>query len=272
MAIADPQRPPLPRHEGPRHALIRCAPARRHGGHRRRRVARPGAGAPRAARGRRRRRHGAAIRALVARPTTTAARSRALDGVDVVVGDITGRRPSTACSTASTGDVDVIHTAGVIHPADGRRVRASTPRARERRSPPPAGRRAPLRARVVEQPVRHEPASRRPVPRRRAVPPVPRLRAARRWRPSSRCSSRGRARARRRDRASAVVLRAVPAAAPDDVLPHGPHRPVPGDRRRRPAAVDGVRRQPRRRRAARRADAAADGPRLLDRRRAGRTR
>ena len=71
------------------------------------------------------------------------------------------------------------------------------------------------------------------------------LRGARRRRP----------RPRRRHRAPAVVLRAVPAAAPDDVLPHGPHRALPGDRRRPPAALDGLRRQPRRGRRARRADA-----------------
>ena len=54
-------------------------------------------------------------------------------------------------------------------------------------------------------------------------------------------------RARRRDRAAAVVLRPVPAATPDDVLPDGADRPVPGDRRRPAAALDGLRRQPRRR-------------------------
>ena len=53
-------------------------------------------------------------------------------------------------------------------------------------------------------------------------------------------------RPRRRDRAPAVVLRAVPAGPPDDVLPHGPHRPLPGRRRRPAAPLDGLRRQPRR--------------------------
>ena len=53
--------------------------------------------------------------------------------------------------------------------------------------------------------------------------------------------------ARCHDRPTAVVLRAVPAAPADHVLPDGARRPVPGHRRRPPAAIDGVRRQPGRR-------------------------
>jgi nucleoside-diphosphate-sugar epimerase len=54
-------------------------------------------------------------------------------------------------------------------------------------------------------------------------------------------------RARRRRGAAAVVLRPVPAAAPDHVLPMVRTRQVPDHRRRRAAPLDGVRRQPGRR-------------------------
>ena len=54
-------------------------------------------------------------------------------------------------------------------------------------------------------------------------------------------------RPRRRDRAAAVVLRTAPAGPPDDVLHDGPQGPLPDRRRRPPAALDGVRRRPRRR-------------------------
>ena len=115
-------------------------------------------------------------------------------------------------------------------------------------------RRAARRPRVVEQPVRRQRPPHRHVPQRRAVRPVLRLRALEDAGRAARARRRRR-RTRRRHRAPAVVLRPVPAAAPDDVLPHGSHRQVPGHRRRSPAPLDGPRRQPRAGHRARRADA-----------------
>ena len=57
-----------------------------------------------------------AVRALVQHDDTTAASLRALDGVDVVVGDITRPADLDRLVESTTGVVDVIHTAGVIHP------------------------------------------------------------------------------------------------------------------------------------------------------------
>ena len=75
-------------------------------------------------------------------------------------------------------------------------------------------------------------------------------------------------RSRCHDRAPTVVLRAVPTAAADDVLPHGARRQVPGRRRRHAATIDGLRRQPRRRCDRSRAHPRCQGQGLLDRRRA----
>ena len=136
------------------------------------------------------------------------------------------------------------------HPSD---VDAAVLRGqRQRHAPRRRGgarpRRATAGARVVEQPVRHQPAARATRSGRRAVQPVLRLRPIE---DAGRAGGlRGdRARPRRDDRAAAVVLRSVPAATADDVLPAGPRRQVPGRRRRRAAPLDGLRRQPRRRRA-----------------------
>ena len=131
-----------------------------------------------------------------------------------------------------SGTIDVIHAAGVIHPrraADFARINADGTRHDAR--PRPQARRPSLRARLVEQPVRHQLAPERPLPQRGAVPPVLRLRPVEDGGRARGLRGR-RGRTRRRDRSPTVVLRSVPAAAPDDVLPAGAHRPVPGDRRR----------------------------------------
>ena len=56
------------------------------------------------------------VRALVQHDDATAASLRALDGVDVIVGDITRPADLDRLLDGTTGAVDVIHTAGVIHP------------------------------------------------------------------------------------------------------------------------------------------------------------
>ena len=84
-------------------------------------------------------------------------------------------------------------------------------------------RRAPRGPRLVQQPVRDQPPPGRHVPQRRALPPVLRLRT---FEDAGRAAGAGRGRPgpRRGHRPPAVVLRAVPARPPDDLLPHGPHR------------------------------------------------
>ena len=97
-----------------------------------------------------------------------------------IVGDIAAlARPRSAARTATGGHVDVIHTAGVIHPraiADVRRGQ----RRRHRATSLDAARDAGVR-RVVHvssnSPFGTNPHPTRHVPRRRAVPPVLRLRA-----------------------------------------------------------------------------------------------
>ena len=162
--------------------------------------------------------------------------------------------PSTvaraAVRRARRRTIDVIHTAGVIHPRRDRRVRRGQRRRHRRRcssSPREHGARRFVHV-SSNSPFGTNSHPGRPLPQRRAVPPVLRLRAVEDGRPSCAVFDAVETRARRRDRAPPVVLRPAPAAAPDDVLQARAHRPVPGDRRRRPDALDGVRRQPRRRR------------------------
>ena len=57
------------------------------------------------------------VRALVQHDDATAISLRGLDDVDVVVGDITIAADVDRLLTGMTGVVDVVHTAGVIHPA-----------------------------------------------------------------------------------------------------------------------------------------------------------
>ena len=231
--------------------------ARRHDRHRRRRLAGHRADARRSPEPGSPWRRTGTIRALVdqprrGRPAPRARRARRA-----------GRRrhhrpadPSIALFAGLTGIVDVIHTAGVIHPrtiADFEAVNAGG--TRQRAGARASGRRAAVRARVVEQPVRHQPPPAATVPQRRAVPPVLRLRHARRCTPSCAVLDAVAAGPRRRDGAPAVVLRPAPAAAPDHVL-HRWCAPA-GSRSSATAtsAVDGVRRQPRAGHRARRADA-----------------
>ena len=188
--------------------------------------------------------------------------------VEVVVGDISVRADVDRLFAGLTGTVDVIHTAGVIHPTTMAEFEAvnhvgtdNVLAAAAAASSPPHG------PRVVEQPVRHQPGTARHVPQRRAVPPVPRLRHLEDERGTARRRS-CRARPRRRDRAPALVLRPPPAGPPDDVLHARSHGPLPRARRRWTASVDGLHRQSRAGHRARRADPDRSRARLVDRRRA----
>ena len=188
-------------------------------------------------------------------------------GVDIVIGDIARADTAARLLHGLDASTDVLHTAGDHPPEAGAPVHrgehqrhAAHHRGRHRRRRPPTG------ARVVEQSVRHEPSPGRHVPRRRAVQPVPGLRQEQDVRRDGRHRSRG-GRARRRHRSPALVLRPVPAATADHVLPHGPGGQVPGHRQGRPASFDGLRRQPRRWRPRRRAHACRPRQGLLDRRR-----
>ena len=169
-----PQRPPL-RRDDQAGRLMPTRPAGHDDRHRRRRLARPRPARPPPATGR-------TVRPARPRPGARAHRRRGrrlgrLPGVDPVVGDV--RRPDglAALFAGLGGTVDVIHTAGVIHPARvddfaeiNARGTANVVRAAA------DGRCPPGRPRVVEQPVRHQPPPHRHVPQRRAVRPVLRLR------------------------------------------------------------------------------------------------
>ena len=171
-----------------------------------------------------RRRGTGTIRALVTnRPSGT--RCGAVAGRRAVVGDVTDADSLEPLFAGLAGAIDVIHTAGVIHPRRvvdferinaggtastldrGSQARASgascTSRRTARSAPTPSG--------------RH-------VPQRGAVPPVLRLRAVEDGRRAGACFDAVEARTRRRDRAPAVVLRPPPAVAPDDVLQARAHR------------------------------------------------
>ena len=176
--------------------------------------------------------------------TTRRASPRLSDRVEVVVGDISDRRRRRSPVRRSDG-----HRRrdphGRRHPPDGDvRLRRGQPRRRGQRAGRRRGVRRPANgARVVEQPVRHQPVPQRHVPQRRAVPPVPRVRQLEDAGRTARGRGR-RARTERRDGAPAVVLRAAPAGASDDVLHARAHRSLPRARRRRSASLDGVHRQP----------------------------
>ena len=117
--------------------------------------------------------------AAPARPRRTeeAPRLDALGDVEVVIGDIAKPDTAARCLHGVGRDVDVIHTAG-HHPSDDdaavlRGQRRRHAQRRRRRARP---RRAADGARLVEQPVRHQPPAAATRSGRRAVPPVLRLR------------------------------------------------------------------------------------------------
>ena len=129
---------------------------------------------------------------------------------------------SPGSSPDSAGTVDVLHTAGVIHPArvdDFEEVNA-----RGTANVMAAARAAGVR-RVVHvssnSPFGVNAAPRRHVPQRRALRPVPRLRPLEDAGGAARPRRRRRRRPQRGHRAPALVLRSLPARPPDDVLQAG---------------------------------------------------
>ena len=156
------------------------------------------------------------VRCLVASPDEAPALAVLSPKVETVVGDV--RDPGTADRLfEGVGEAAVFHAAAVIHPAKSTRefFDVNVGGTQIDRRPGPAGLRRPVRARVVQLAVRHEPDARRRVHRGLAVRPVHGLRQVQ---AGGRADRPQGARARRhpdRDRAGALVLRPVPAAAAD---------------------------------------------------------
>ena len=166
------------------------------------------------------------------------------------------RRSSPSCSPALAGTVDVIHTAGVIHPRTRRRLRrGQRPRHRQRRRAP-----------------RWPPACGGSCTCRRTARSAPTRTAGDAFRndePYHPYYGYGRSKMQAELRVLDAVGRGLDAVIVRPPWFYGPFQPprqttffrmvrtgtLPGDRRRPPAALDGLRRQPRAGRRARRADA-----------------
>ena len=192
-------------------------------------------------------------------------------GVEAVVGDVRtprGLDPLFAGLAGGTaGTVDVIHAAGVIHPSRHRTSSRSTSAARST-SPPPPGRPACGGWCTCRRTARSASTRTASTCSATTSPTTPTsATGARRCSPSCVCSRR-----------SSAGLDAVIVRPPWFYGPHQPARqttflrmvrtrPLPRPRRRTPAALDGLRRQPRRRGDRRRAHRHAARAGLVDRRR-----
>ena len=131
------------------------------------------------------------------------------------------------------------------HPPDGldpRVLRRERGRHPERPRPGPAQRCRPLRARVVQLAVRGQRLTRRGLHRGLALRPLPGLRPVQvRGRAAGAAGQRPGRRGHGHD-PGPVVLRPLPAAPAEPVLPHHPPGAVPAGGRRHPAPVDGLHR------------------------------
>ncbi len=167
--------------------------------------------------------------------------------VEVVVGDISDRSDVDRLFDSSSGTVDVIHTAGVIHPVAMTDFDAVNHVGTDNvlRAAEAAG------ARRMVHVSSNSPFGTNPDRRdtfRNDEPFHPYLGyGTSKMAGGTARRRRSRTGPQRRDRAPAVVLRSAPAGTADDVLHARAHRPLPGAGRRWATSLDGLHRQSRRR-------------------------
>ena len=203
------------------------------------------------------------IRALVRDPDEAGAAGRRAPGSSRRRRRDPAAHARRRCSPGSRGAVDVIHAAGVIHPDriddfEEINARGTSQRAHRRPAATACGASSTSRRTARSAPTPTRPTASATTSRTTRTTGYGRSK----MRAELHVAAAVDRRPRRGHRPAAVVLRAVPAGPADDVLHDGAHGAVPDHRRRQPAALDGVRRQPRPGRDRRRAHA--------DRARAGR--